>query len=178
MPGDPGPTNPGRRDFLAYATTAIAAAGTGLALWPMVASLNPAADTLAMATIDVDLSAVWVGQRIAVTWRGKPVFIARRTPEEIAAANDVAVAELRDPQPDDARVKKLEWLIVVGVCTHLGCIPMGGKPTEPRGKWNGWFCQCHGSQYDTAGRIRQGPAPRNLEVPPYTFTADDVVRIG
>jgi len=113
-----------------------------------------------------------------VKWRGKPVFIRRRTPEEIKSAEDVDVTTLRDPQPDSVRVQKPEWLILVGVCTHLGCVPQGQKPSEPRGQFGGWFCPCHGSEYDTSGRIRRGPAPLNLAVPTYVFETDTLVKIG
>ncbi len=167
-----------RRDFLLYATTAVGVAGTGLALWPFVHSMNPAADTLAMSTTDVDISAIHPGQAITVVWRGKPVFVRRRTEEEIAAALKDDGAQLRDPQKDAARVKKPEWLILIGVCTHLGCVPLGQKPADPRGDFGGWFCPCHGSHYDTSGRIRKGPAPLNLAVPTYEFTSDTTVRIG
>ncbi len=167
-----------RRDFLLYATTAVGVVGTGIALWPFVHSMNPAADTLALSTTDVDISAIKPGQSVTVVWRGKPVFVRRRTPEEIAAAEQANVSELRDPQKDSDRVKKAEWLILVGVCTHLGCVPLGQKPADPRGEFGGWFCPCHGSHYDTSGRIRKGPAPRNLAVPPYQFTSDTTVRIG
>ena len=167
-----------RRDFLLYATTAVGVVGTGLALWPFVQSMNPAADTLALSTTEVDISAIKVGQAITVVWQGKPVFIRHRTPEEIAAAVKGDSADLRDPEKDSQRVQKPEWLIVVGICTHLGCIPLGQKPTDPRGEFGGWFCPCHGSQYDTSGRIRKGPAPRNLLVPKYAFTSATTVRIG
>jgi len=167
-----------RRDFLLYATSAVGVVGTGIALWPFVHSMNPAADTLALSTTDVDISAIKPGQAITVVWRGKPVFVRRRLPEEITAAEQVNVAELRDPQKDGERVKKPEWLILVGVCTHLGCVPLGQKPADPRGEFGGWFCPCHGSHYDTSGRIRKGPAPKNLAVPPYQFTSDTTVRIG
>jgi len=167
-----------RRDFLIYASTAIGAVGAGAALWPFISSLNPAADTLALSSTEVDLSPIAVGQSITVSWRGKPVFIRHRTPEEIAEAAKVAVADLRDAEDDKARVKKPEWLIVVGVCTHLGCIPLGQKPADPRGEFGGWFCPCHGSQYDTSGRIRKGPAPKNLPVPEYAFLTDHTVKIG
>jgi ubiquinol-cytochrome c reductase iron-sulfur subunit len=133
---------------------------------------------LALSTTEVDLAPVQVGQRLTVAWRGKPIFIDHRTPEEIKTAENVDVASLRDPQPDSARVKKPEWLVVVGVCTHLGCIPLGQKVGDDRGQYGGWFCPCHGSVYDTSGRIRQGPAPQNLFVPPYDFTADTTIKIG
>ena len=167
-----------RRDFLYLATAAMGAVGTAVAAWPFIQSMNPAADVLALSSVEVDLAPIAVGQRITVKWRSQPVFIARRTEKEIKEAQDVNVADLRDPQPDSARVKKPEWLVMIGICTHLGCIPLGQAPTDPRGDWNGWFCPCHGSQYDTSGRIRQGPAPANLAVPDYVVTTDHTVRIG
>jgi ubiquinol-cytochrome c reductase iron-sulfur subunit len=167
-----------RRDFLYLATGAVAAVGVASVAWPFIDSMNPAADTLALAQIDVDLSPIQVGQAITVTWRGKPVFIRRRTEEEIAAAGSVNLAELRDPAPDSARVKQPQWLILVGICTHLGCVPLGQKSTDPRGDYGGWFCPCHGSHYDTAGRIRRGPAPLNLHLPEYAFLTDTSIRIG
>jgi len=167
-----------RRDFLVYAASGLGAIGTAAAVWPFIHSMNPAADTLALASTEIDISKVEVGQAITVTWRGKPVFVRHRTPEEIKAAQDVNVSELRDPQTDAQRVQKPEWLIMVGVCTHLGCIPLGQKSGDPKGEFGGWFCPCHGSQYDTSGRIRKGPAPLNLLVPQYTFLTDTSVRIG
>ncbi len=140
--------------------------------------MNPAADTLALSSTDVDLTPIAVGQAITVTWRGKPVFVRRRTPVEIDEAAKVNLADLRDPQADKVRVQKPEWLIVVGVCTHLGCIPLGQKTTEPRGDFGGYFCPCHGSHYDTSARIRKGPAPLNLEVPTYKFVSDTKVSVG
>ncbi len=167
-----------RRDFLNLMSTSLAGFGALAVAWPLIDSLNPSADVLALSSIEVDLSAIEVGQAITVKWRGKPVFVRRRTPEEIKEAEDVDVATLRDPQPDSARVEKPEWLILVGVCTHLGCVPQGQKPSEPRGQYGGWFCPCHGSEYDTSGRIRRGPAPTNLVVPEYTFESDTLVKIG
>lgn len=167
-----------RRDFL-YLATLAGGAGLGLAfVWPLIDSMNPAADVLALSSIEVDLSAIEVGQAITVKWRGKPVFIRHRTPAEISEARSVNLADLPDPQSDADRVQKPEWLIMVGVCTHLGCVPLGQKPTDPKGEFGGWFCPCHGSEYDTSGRIRRGPAPKNLIVPHYTFLSDSVVRIG
>ena len=131
-------------------------------VWPLIDQMNPSADVLALSSTEVDIAKVEVGQRIKVLWRGHPVFVAHRTPEEIKEAEDVNVAELRDPQTDAQRVQKPEWLIVVGVCTHLGCIPLGTAPTDPRGEFGGWFCPCHGSQYDTSGRIRLGPGARSI----------------
>ena len=167
-----------RRDFLIIAASTLTGIGAAITVWPLIDSMEPAKDTLALSTIEVDLAPVQLGQRLTVKWRGKPVFIDHRTPEEIKAADSVDVASLRDPQPDSARVKKAEWLILVGVCTHLGCVPLGQKSTDPRGDYGGWFCPCHGSQYDTSGRIRLGPAPLNLAVPPYKYLTDTSVRIG
>lgn len=167
-----------RRDFLYLATGALGAIGAAAAAWPLINSLNPASDVLALASTEVDLTPILPGQAVTVTWRGKPVFVRRRTPEEVKAAVDQSLAGLSDPEPDSKRVKKPEWLIVVGVCTHLGCVPLGQKPTDSRGDYNGWFCPCHGSHYDTSGRIRKGPAPKNLEVPAYAFLDDNTVKIG
>jgi ubiquinol-cytochrome c reductase iron-sulfur subunit len=167
-----------RREFLYLATMGIGAVGAAAFAWPLIDSMNPAADVLALSSIEVDLSQIEVGQSITVKWRGKPVFIRHRTAEEIKEAEDVKLSDLPDPQTDSSRVEKPEWLIVVGVCTHLGCIPLGQKSGDPRGEYGGWFCPCHGSNYDTSGRIRKGPAPRNLDVPDYAFLDDTTVRIG
>ena len=167
-----------RRDFINLLVNTTAVFGAAAVAWPIISSLNPSQDVLALSSIEVDLSQIEVGQAITVKWRGKPVFIRRRTPEEIKSAEDVDVTTLRDPQPDSARVQKPEWLILVGVCTHLGCVPQGQKPSEPRGQFGGWFCPCHGSEYDTSGRIRRGPAPLNLAVPEYVFETDSLVKIG
>jgi len=167
-----------RRDFLYLATAAVGVAGVAAALWPFIDSMNPAADVRALSSVEVDLSPVQLGQRITVKWRGKPVFIDRRTEKEIAEAREGDTADLRDPATDASRVKKPEWLVVIGICTHLGCVPLGQKPTDPRGQWGGWFCPCHGSVYDTSGRIRKGPAPQNLHLPPYAFTSDNMIKIG
>ena len=167
-----------RRDFLIVATTTVMAVGGLASLWPLIDSLNPAADTLALSSTEIDLSAVAEGQSIIVTWRGKPVFVRHRTQKEIDQARAAVTADLRDPQPDEERTKNPKWLIVVGVCTHLGCIPLGTRIGEPRGDFGGWFCHCHGSHYDTAARIRKGPAPKNLEVPEYKFLDENTVKIG
>ena len=169
-----------RRDFLYIATGAFAAAGAAAVVWPLINQMNPSADVLAMASIDVDLAAVQPGQAIKVSWRGKPVFARRLTPAEIASANSVDVSTLRDPQTLADRTKpgKQEWLITLGVCTHLGCVPLGAGTGENRGDFGGYFCPCHGSAYDTAARIRSGPAPKNLEVPKYAFRSDTAVTIG
>lgn len=167
-----------RRDFLYLAAGAMGAVGTGAAVWPLIASMNPSAEVLALASTEVDLSPVSVGQRITVTWRGNPVFIDHRTPEQITEAEATALDELPDPETDEARIQKPEWLVVIGVCTHLGCVPLGQKAGQSRGEYGGWFCPCHGSHYDTSGRIRKGPAPRNLDIPTYTFVDDETIRIG
>lgn len=167
-----------RRDFLQLTAAAFGAVGAGVVAWPFVDSMNPAKDTLALSTTEVDVSPVQVGQSITVMWRGKPVFIRRRTAEEIEEAKAVDVSSLTDKQDDTDRVKKEEWLVLVGICTHLGCVPVGQKPSEARGEYGGWFCPCHGSHYDTSGRIRKGPAPKNLAVPPYEFVSDTLIKIG
>jgi ubiquinol-cytochrome c reductase iron-sulfur subunit len=167
-----------RRDFLFLAAGTMGAIGTALAAWPLIHQMNPAADTLALATIEVDLAPIEVGQSITVKWRGNPVYIRHRTKEEIEAAAKVPMGELPDPAPDSERAKNPEWLVVLGVCTHLGCAPVGQRQGEKRGDFGGWYCPCHGSHYDTSGRIRKGPAPRNLEVPYYEFAQDKLLRIG
>ena len=167
-----------RRDFLFATTTAVGAIGAALAAWPFVDQMNPAADTLALSSTEVDLEPISEGMSITVVWRGKPVFIRHRTADEIKAAQEADKAALPDPQNDADRVQKPAWLIMVGVCTHLGCIPLGNKAGESKGDFGGWFCPCHGSHYDTSGRIRKGPAPLNLPVPEYTFLSDTRVKIG
>jgi ubiquinol-cytochrome c reductase iron-sulfur subunit len=174
-----GSCEPSRRDFLFMTAGAMGAVAAGSVAWPFIDQLNPAADTKAMSTTEVDVASVSEGQAITVMWRGKPVFIRHRTAEEIDTAKKVDVAELRDKQSDEERFKtNPKWLVVVGVCTHLGCVPLGQKTGEMKGDYNGWFCPCHGSAYDTSGRIRKGPAPKNLEVPSYSFISDTVIRIG
>ena len=168
-----------RRDFLYLATGAVAATGFGTALWPLIDSMNPAADTRAIASIEINIAPIGLGQRITVKWRGKPVFIVRRTKEAIQAAEaDDNNPGLIDPERDTDRIQRQDWLVVVGICTHLGCIPVGQKAVQPRGDWGGWFCPCHGSHYDKSGRIRKGPAPQNLVVPPYRFGSDSKLFIG
>lgn len=162
-----------RRDFLYVATGVVGAVAVGAAAWPLIDQMNPSADVLALSTTEVDLSTIERGQSITVMWRGKPVFVRHRTEKEIAEARAVAMADLPDPETDQARVTKPEWLILIGICTHLGCVPIGQK-----GNYDGWLCPCHGSQYDSSGRIRKGPAPKNLAVPPYKFVNDTKILIG
>lgn len=178
--GAPGgaPENEDRRDFLYLSTTAFTAVGLAAAMWPLIDSLNPAADVLGLSTAEFDLAPIEPGQRITYKWRKQPLFVIRRTPGLIARAKADDDADLIDPEPDGARVQREEWLIVVGVCTHLGCIPLGQRERDERGRFGGWFCACHGSLYDVSGRVRRGPAPKNLVVPPYTFLDGDRVRVG
>ena len=183
-----------RRDFLVVAGNAFAAVGAASLLWPFVQQMNPDASAKALASVEVDLSPVKEGQAITAMWRGKPLFIRNRTKDEIAAAAKVEAKDLPDgdarngglpagtpaPAIDANRVKKghENWLILVGICTHLGCIPKGQTIGDSRGDFGGWFCPCHGSHYDTAGRVRKGPAPRNLDVPPYEFVSDNKIKVG
>ncbi len=169
-----------RRDFIHVATGAFVGVGAVAAIWPFIDQMNPSADVLALASIDVDLAPIAEGQGIKVSWRGKPVFIQHLTAAKIAEATDVDISGLRDPQTYDERTQDghRQYLIQVGVCTHLGCIPSGTAAGEVKGDFDGWFCPCHGSHYDNAGRIRKGPAPKNLEVPQYEFLSDTSVRIG
>ena len=169
-----------RRDFLYIAPVAFAGVGTVAALAPLIVQMSPSADVLALASTEVDISKIQPGQGIKVSWRKQPVFVRNLTPKEIAEANAVPLSSLRDPQSLADRTKpgKQNWLITLGVCTHLGCVPLGIGEGENRGPYGGYFCPCHGSMYDTAARIRQGPAPKNLEVPDYEFTSPTVVTIG
>ena len=167
-----------RRDFLYLSSMTIGGVGVAVFMWPFLKSMNPAEDTLALGSTEVDLSDISIGQSITVKWRGRPVFIRRRTQEEIVEANSVDVASLRDPMEDKDRVQQEEWLVLEGVCTHLGCVPLGQKMTDTKGEYNGWFCPCHGSHYDTSGRVRKGPAPDNLPVPPYKFISATKILIG
>ena len=170
--------NQGRRDFIVVATNTMLAVGAAAVAYPFINQMNPAADTLALSSIEVDVSGIEEGQAITVKWRGKPVFIRHRTAAEIALADQVSMDDLRDPEGDMDRVEKPEYLVIQGICTHLGCVPLGQKIGEIKGDFNGWVCPCHGSHYDTSGRIRKGPAPTNLEVPPYAFLSDNVIKIG
>jgi ubiquinol-cytochrome c reductase iron-sulfur subunit len=169
-----------RRDFLNVAAVSFAGVGVVAAVLPLVTQMNPPADVLALAEIEVDISAIEPGQAIKTVWRKQPVFVRNLTPAEIEQANEVPLDDLRDPETLAQRTKpgKTNWLITLGVCTHLGCVPLGVGEGENRGPYGGYFCPCHGSAYDTAARIRTGPAPLNLVVPPYEFVSDTVVRIG
>ena len=167
-----------RRDFLYLAALAAGAGLGGAFAWPLIDSMNPAADVLALSSIEVDIGPIEEGQGITVKWRGKPVFIRHRTADEIAQARADDAVDLPDRQPDADRVQRPEWLIMVGVCTHLGCIPLGQKTGDPKGEFGGWFCPCHGSHYDTAGRIRKGPAPENLAVPVVRFDGETEIVLG
>ncbi len=183
---------PTRRDFIFIAAGSFAAVGGAAMLWPLIDQMNPDASTLSLASIDVDLGPIEEGQAITVMWRGKPVFIRHRTAAEIERAKSVKVDDLPDPlarnenlgdgapatDPNRAGKDKEKWLVLVGICTHLGCIPKGQRIGDAKGEFGGWFCPCHGSHYDTAGRIRKGPAPRNLDVPPYDFVSDTKIKIG
>ena len=162
-----------RRDFIFTASYALGAVGVGAVVWPLIDQMNPDASVKALASTEVDVSGVEKGQSITVLWRGKPVFIRRRTEEEIAKAKDVKLEDLPHPETDEERAKNPEWLVMLGVCTHLGCVPLADK-----GDYNGWFCPCHGSHYDTSGRIRKGPAPTNMEIPKYEFVNSNTIKIG
>ena len=162
-----------RREFIFTASYAIGAVGVGATVWPLIDQMNPDASVKALASTEVDVSTVEPGQSITVLWRGKPVFIKRRTVEEIEKAREVDLKDLKHPEKDEDRAKNPEWLVMIGVCTHLGCVPLGNK-----GEYGGWFCPCHGSHYDTSGRIRKGPAPTNLEVPKYEFVDSNTIKIG
>jgi ubiquinol-cytochrome c reductase iron-sulfur subunit len=181
------PANPERRDFLYIATGAVAAVGAALAVWPFIDQMNPDASVLALASTEVDLAPIAEGQAITVRWRGNPVFIRHRTAKDIEEANAVELASLPDPLARNANLpadapatdvnrvvgEKEKFLVMIGVCTHLGCVPIADQ-----GEYDGWFCPCHGSHYDTAGRIRKGPAPQNLAVPRYEYLSDTKIRIG
>ena len=170
----------GKRDFLQLVTVAGAAITVGAITWPLIDYMNPSKDVLALSSVEQDLTPIAEGSGITVMWRGKPIFVRHRTPAEIKEAQDTPLSQLIEPQPDSQRVKPghAQWIVLIGICTHLGCIPLGNKPTDPRGEWGGWFCPCHGSQYDTSGRVRHGPAPLNLFIPPYGFTSDTKIKIG
>lgn len=181
-----------RRDFIHIAATAFAGIGAAAALWPLIDQMNPDAAALSLASVELDLSPIQPGQAVTIMWQGKPIFVRNRTPEEVKAAQDVPLADLKDPSArvmgtgedipatdaDRTKPGHEQWLVAIGICTHLGCIPKGQRPGDDRGEYGGWFCPCHGSNYDTSGRIRKGPAPRNLEIPPYAFETDTKIKIG
>ena len=162
-----------RRDFLFTASYTVGAVGLGATIWPFIDQMNPDSSVKALATTEVDISQIEPGKSITVLWRGKPVFIKRRTESEISEAQSVSLDDLKHPEKDEDRVKKAEWLVMMGICSHLGCVPLSDK-----GEYNGWFCPCHGSHYDTSGRIRKGPAPTNMEIPKYAFVDENTIRIG
>ncbi|HEY8276371.1 MAG TPA: ubiquinol-cytochrome c reductase iron-sulfur subunit [Methyloceanibacter sp.] len=188
----PDEDEPTRRDVILVAAAGFAAVGAAAALWPLLDQMSPDQSALSLATTDVDLSHIDVGQAITVMWRGKPIFIRRRAEDEIAAAKSVPVDDLPDPLarnanlPEDAPATdenragkdREPWLVMIGICTHLGCIPKGQAVGDNKGEFGGWFCPCHGSQYDTAGRVRIGPAPQNMAIPPYAFLSDTKIKIG
>ncbi|MGQ3099708.1 ubiquinol-cytochrome c reductase iron-sulfur subunit [Sphingopyxis solisilvae] len=185
MASDPNPNDEQengvrRRDFINIAAVSFAGVGAVAVVMPLVAQMNPSADVLALSTTEIDISAIQPGQAIKTSWRKQPVFVRNLTTAEIAEANRVPMSDLREPQSLADRTKpgKENWLITLGVCTHLGCVPLGAAEGENKGDYGGYFCPCHGSHYDTAARIRKGPAPTNLVVPPYAFTSDTVVTIG
>ncbi|NRB11281.1 MAG: ubiquinol-cytochrome c reductase iron-sulfur subunit [Rickettsiaceae bacterium] len=173
LPDDPDKTT--RRDFITLTASSMTAVGAACVAWPLVDSLNPSADVLALSSIEVDISNIEPGQTRTVKWRGKPIFIKHRTEAEIKEAQETPNSELVDPESDADRVKEghEKWLVTIGICTHLGCVPISNQ-----GEYDGWFCPCHGSHYDTSGRIRKGPAPLNLAVPPYSFISDKKIKIG
>ena len=162
-----------RRDFLFTASYTVGIVGLGAVVWPMIDQMNPDKSVQALATTEVDISQIEPGKSITVLWRGKPVFIKRRTQDEIDSARAVDLSELKHPEKDEDRAKNPEWLVMLGVCTHLGCVPLNDK-----GDYGAWFCPCHGSHYDTSGRIRKGPAPTNMEVPKYEFVNSNTIKIG
>jgi len=181
---------PTRRDFLYIATGGVAAVGAALTAWPFIDQMNPSSAVLALSSIEADISSIQVGQQVVFNWRGHPLFVRRRSPQEIATSKAVPLSDLIDPiarnanLPDNApatdanREIKPEWIVVVGVCTHLGCTPTVSTPQVPQGEYGGWLCHCHGSQYDVAGRVRHGPAPQNLAVPPYSFVSPTKIKVG
>ncbi|MAV82515.1 MAG: ubiquinol-cytochrome c reductase iron-sulfur subunit [Pelagibacteraceae bacterium] len=170
--------NTQRRDFIKLASMTLGGVGAASLAIPFISSMQPGKDALALASTEIDLSPIPEGQSLTVIWRGKPVFIRHRLNEEIQSAKETKLEDLKDAQEDSSRVLQDKWLVVLGVCTHLGCVPLGQKSTDAKGDYGGWFCPCHGSHYDTSGRIRKGPAPTNLDVPPYTFLSENKIKIG
>ena len=167
-----------RRDFIKLATMTLGGVGAASLAIHFITSMNPGKDTLALASTEIDLSPLKEGQSLTIIWRGKPVFVKHRTPQEITDAKNTNLKDLIDMEDDADRVQNDKWLIVLGVCTHLGCVPLGQKTSDTKGDYGGWFCPCHGSHYDTSGRIRKGPAPKNLPVPPYVFLNESRIKIG
>ena len=170
--------NKPRRDFIKLASMTLGGVGAASLAIPFISSMQPGKDALALASTEIDLTPIPEGESLTVVWRGKPVFIRHRSQEEIQLAQEIKVEDLIDVEEDSVRVQNDKWLIVLGVCTHLGCVPLGQKTTDSKGDYGGWFCPCHGSHYDTSGRIRKGPAPKNLEVPPYVFLSENRIKIG
>ena len=178
--GHDSPSDPSKRDFLELVAASGAAILVGAIAWPFIDSMNPSKDVLALSAVEVDLTPVAEGSGITIVWQGKPIFVRHRTAAEIKSAQDTRLDQLTDPQADADRVKAGhdQWIVLIGICTHLGCVPLGNKPSDPRGDYGGWFCPCHGSQYDTSGRVRHGPAPANLPLPPYAFESDTKIKVG
>ena len=170
--------NKPRRDFIKLASMTLGGVGAASLAIPFISSMQPGKDALALASTEIDLTPIPEGESLTVVWRGKPVFIKHRSQEEIQLAQEIKIEDLIDVEEDSVRVQNDKWLIVLGVCTHLGCVPLGQKTTDSKGDYGGWFCPCHGSHYDTSGRIRKGPAPKNLEVPPYVFLSENRIKIG
>jgi ubiquinol-cytochrome c reductase iron-sulfur subunit len=169
-----------RRDFIHIAAVSFAGVGAGAIVVPLINQMNPSADVLAESSAEIDISSIQPGQAIKTIFRKQPLFVRHLTPAEVAAADKAPLGDMRDPQTLEERTKlgKSQWLITMGVCTHLGCVPLGAATGELKGEYGGYFCPCHGSHYDTAGRIRKGPAPKNLEVPEYAFTTDTIIQVG
>jgi len=169
-----------KRDFLKLVAASGAAIGVGAIAWPLIDSMNPSSDVLALSSVEFDLAPVPEGQGVTIVWRGKPIFVRHRTGDEVKTAQGVKQGDLLDPATDASRTQAghAQWIVLIGICTHLGCVPLGNKPSDPRGDFGGWFCPCHGSQYDVSGRVRHGPAPANLPVPPYAFMTDTRIKIG
>ena len=169
-----------KRDFLKLVAGAGAAVGVGALVWPLVDSMNPAGDVLALSSVEIDIASISEGMGITAVWRGKPIFVRHRTAEEIKTVEAVPLNQLIEPASDQSRIKDghAQWIVLIGICTHLGCVPLGNKPSDPRGDFGGWFCPCHGSQYDVSGRVRHGPAPANLALPPYAFESNTKIKIG
>ena len=170
--------NKPRRDFIKLASMTLGGVGAASLAIPFISSMQPGKDALALASTEIDLTPIPEGESLTVVWRGKPVFIRHRSQEEIQIAQETKIEDLIDIEEDSVRVQNDKWLIVLGVCTHLGCVTLGQKTTDSKGDYGGWFCPCHGSHYDTSGRIRKGPAPKNLEVPPYVFLSENRIKIG